>query len=112
MTTKVINLKMTRGDSSRIGMSITGLDTAPEEVIFSVKKAYSSEEYIVQKTLDDGIEDESENGSMVYAIKIEPEDTEDLQYGAYVYDVEFTMHGDRKTLVVGKFEVLPDVTRH
>lgn len=113
MSVKQVNLTMVRGDGKTIGISVSGLETAPDAIAFSVKRAYSSDDFTFQKTLDDGIElTSSENTTYVYSVAIDPEDTQDLAYGHYVYDVEFTFDADRKTLLIGEFIISPDVTTH
>ena len=103
------NLEITRGDTTAIGITVRGLDGAPMELYFSVKKNYNDKNYIIQKTLEDGITDDGENR---YVVRIESEDTETMTFGKYVYDFEITVNNSRKTLLKGDFIVDPDVTRH
>ena len=55
----------------------------PDEMFFTVKKNYSEKEYKFQKRLSNGtiIYDEETN---YYNIIINPEDTNDLDFGKYV----------------------------
>ena len=103
------NLEITRGDTTAIGITVRGLDGAPMELYFSVKRSYNDKNYIIQKTLEDGIINDGENR---YVVRFESEDTETMTFGKYVYDFEITVNNSRKTVLKGDFIVDPDVTRH
>ena len=111
MITKIINLETVRGDTMRFGITINGLENSTVDAIyFSVKKYASDTDYLIQKTLESGIElDEGR-----YVVTILPEDTENLPAPRdYPYDIEITLNsGDVITLVEGKLSVLTDITRH
>lgn len=55
MIAKQVNLKMVRGDTQKIGIKIKGLHEPPTAIYFSLKKNISDTNYILQKTLDEGI---------------------------------------------------------
>ena len=115
MITKTINLETVRGDTMRFGITINNLENSTVDAIyFSVKKYASDMAYLIQKSLDDGIELDSESETTKYVITILPEDTENLPAPRdYPYDIEITLNsGDVITLVEGKLSVLTDITRH
>lgn len=114
MTPKMIDISMVRGDTVHIGVTLTGIEDAPEEIYFSAKKSVTDTGYAFQKSLGDGIEVDTEAESgMAYVVTIESSDTDSLASGTYVYDIEVTIDGgDIITPVSGKLNILPDVTRH
>ena len=113
METKIINFAMTRGDTKRFGVKIKGSDGSPDAMTFSIKKTKNDESYVLQKTLTDGIElDEDQEGQQHFSITIRPEDTEYLDVGKYVYDLELIVNGDTITPVEGVITINGDVTRH
>ena len=59
--------------------------TASEELYFTVKKNTKTLAYLLQKKLGEGIE-LGDDG--YYHITIDPQDTNSLDYGEYVYDIE------------------------
>jgi len=109
MVTKTVTLKMVRGDSQKIGVKVRNLHEAPTAIVFSLKKSVSHNDYIFQKTLDNGIAEEGEGR---YIIKINPADTEQLAPASYQFDLEMTFGEDVITLVIGTLEIIADVTRH
>lgn len=103
------NLSIVRGDTTSIGVTINGLDSDPVELYFSVKRNYNDKKYVFQKTLIDGIENDS---SYHYIVRIDPSDTENLVSGRYVYDIELNINNTIITPVKGDLEISNDVTRH
>lgn len=91
------SLSMIRGDTEVIAVSCIK-DNEPyiqdgDTVYFTVKKSVNTEEKILQKVITVF----SDNKAL---IEIEPEDTKDLAYGRYKYDVQLTkFNGEVKTLV-------------
>lgn len=105
------NMKMVRGDTLSFAIqysfdeeTIQDLDTC----YFSCKKNADDEEYIFQKSLDNGI---SKVADGQYRIRIAPEDTEDVEIGNYLYDLEIGLNGDKFTLLKGILKIDADVTR-
>lgn len=108
---KEINLSMVRGDTTRIGVTLNNAETAPDEIIFSVKENKSRRSYLLQKTLGSGIEPDAGAEDMRYIITIDPVDTASLPGGRYCYDIEVHINGDTITPVEGDFILTEDVTR-
>lgn len=72
---------LTRGDTAMLKVTIYGADreeytpTETDIVTLTVKKTVNSKDILFQRTVKDGM------------LTIEPEDTMELPYGDYVYDV-------------------------
>lgn len=100
------SIRLTRGDTARLTIDISDGETRyviqPGDILrFSVKKSTNDSVYIFQKEL--------EGESLLH---IKPEDTRDLSYGKYCYDVELTTEsGDVFTVIEpSSFEVMREVT--
>lgn len=83
---KGTTIKMTRGDT--LSLTITIMNGAePYEVQagdvirFALKKTYQDAEPLIEKTID----------NETLGLQLEPEDTKELPFGSYVYDIEITM---------------------
>ena len=102
------SISLTRGDTARLTVPITNDLTGEEYTLLendvltmSVKRSSTDDDLCFQKVL---------TGSNMFTIK--PEDTRDLIYGKYEYDVQLTTaEGDIYTVVEPNiFEILPEVT--
>lgn len=110
MVTTEKDIKLTRGDS--FGFNFEVADSNDEEVTldavhFSCKEKPTDTTYIFQKTIGNGITKLSEG----YYVKIDPADTENLEYKAYYYDLEVTIGDDVFTFLKGKLDIKWDVTK-
>lgn len=100
------NISITRGDSAIFALSIKKADGEPykiaegDTVIFTVKMSTFDTKIITQKTVVDGV------------VRLHPEDTKDLEYGTYYYDVELTQADGFVSTVISphKFIVEQEVT--
>ena len=76
------NIFLTRGDSATLELSVTQdeetYDFSGDDVVFSVKRFVTDKEAVIKKTFEDG------------KISFAPEDTADLPFGTYLYDVQLT----------------------
>lgn len=95
-TVKGKSISLTRGDTFYCKLDILQLDDTPYEpqpgdsIRFAVKRQISDPEPVILKQIP--IE------TMV--LKIEPDDTKDLAFGNYVYDMELTKaNGDVDTFI-------------
>lgn len=101
------NIHLTRGDSANITVIITDMDgetyeiKATDTVLFTVKINCNTENIIIQKTI-----------GVSGVISLLPEDTEDLKYGTYYYDVQLETQGGSVYTVLGvnKFILEKEVT--
>lgn len=71
----------------------TIIKTLPDKMWLTVKANYNSTQVLIQKTLEDGtIQWDPE--TFRYYVVFEPEDTTNLRYKSYVYDIQIkTRHG-------------------
>lgn len=100
------NIYIIRGDSAYFKLDIldarkrkyTLKDT--DKVILTVKKNTKSKEILIQKNLEESI------------FRFEPKDTQNLDYGRFVYDVQFTsLEGYVDTIISPHtFQILEEVT--
>lgn len=97
-------IKITRGDTGRFSITLTNeLDgtvytpSAYDKITFTVKKSVKDTNILIQK-----------EGT---TITISPEDTANLAFGKYVYDVQVVFsNGDVDTVVVpSTFQILSEV---
>ena len=89
-------IQMTRGDTLKalVGMKIQGGEEyRPVEgdvVRFAMKKKYSDEEELISKVIP--------NDTLM--LHLEPQDTKELEFGKYVYDIQITYaNGDVDTFI-------------
>lgn len=101
------SIELTRGDTARLTVPITDDSGAAYEMqltdtlIMTVKHSVADEDYAFQKIV---------TGSNV--IHIKPNDTADLDFGKYVYDVELRISEDDVYTVIEKtiFKIREEVT--
>lgn len=107
------NLEMVRGDTLSFGIEIiddSGHLVEADTIYFSCKKTPYDEEYLFQKTLNDGIS-VSQTKPNTYVVRVAPEDTENADLGLYSYDLELGLNGDIFTILVGTLKIISDITR-
>ena len=101
-------IKLTRGDTARLPVPIITLANNGEYTMesgdilyFTVKKTAKDSDFLFQKSV---------TGSN--SIHIRPEDTADLSFGKYKYDVQLTTAtGDVYTVIEpSTFEVMEEIT--
>lgn len=89
-------IRITRGDSLTVNVSLTDQDGFPyepvegDQVIFTMKKSAKSEEVLIQKDID----------IQTLEINFVESDTENFAFGNYVYEIEcITAQDDHYTVV-------------
>jgi len=82
--------------------------TAMDKVWFTVKKHFRDKEIIFQKTLAGGGITGDGNGA--YTIRIEPEDTDGMEFGLYDFDIQVEKDTTIKQTFMGQMELTPEVT--
>ena len=101
-------IRLTRGDSFYATVSmrhkLTGQKYVPVEgdsIRFALKKTYSDATPIITKTIP----------TDTLLLELSPQDTENMAFGEYVYDIELTKaDGDVDTFIAeAVFELLPEV---
>ena len=107
-------MEFTRGDTykfrfQRKDASKHIIKTVANEVWFTVKENYETDEILFQKTLTK--EDITFDEDFYYHIVIKPEDTKDLQYNTdYVCDIQVLKGEDIKTIYKDTLKVTEEVT--
>lgn len=104
--TKNGEIKLTRGDTAYLTVSVKTKDGEPytvksDDVLsLTVKRDYADEEALIEKVI---------TGTTTFHIK--PEDTKGLEFGIYVYDVQITtVDGDNYTVIADKkFKITNEV---
>lgn len=107
------DIYMTRGDSETFNVSLFDkeldlprqLIEGEDTVYFTVKTSTQTETKIIDKVVTNFNDD----GEAI--INIDHNDTKDLKYGEYVYDVQVIMNGLVKTVIKpSKFVIEEEVT--
>lgn len=99
-------IQLVRGDSFMAKLTLQDkagglyVPTAEDEVLFTVKRNATTDQNLIQVQVLDGI------------VRLAPSDTANLDYGAYVYDVQIILANGEKDTVIppNVFEVLTEVT--
>lgn len=106
------NLYMVKGNTFRFTIEIEGLNDDLTAAYFSCKKNKQDDEYIFQKTLNNGIAkvEDTENGKL-YEVVAAPTDTEDVEDGQYFYDLQLEANGEKFTPLLGVLKIDWKITR-
>lgn len=108
-----MKIEMYRGDRETRFFEVQAPDGEPfteelDEIYFTVKKRAIDKKPLLQKRLSDGGICLVEDG--LYELVIEPEDTDGLSFGEYVFDIELVIDGALKKTFAGSFRLLEEVT--
>lgn len=106
----MLQISLPRGDIRNVRFNVTSGSTAYtnfNEVYFTVKTSTTQRKILFQKKLSDG--------SIVldgdyYALRIKSDDTEGLEYGKYVFDIEVVKGDVIKQTTLGELTITPEVT--
>ena len=105
-------ISITRGDTKVLKFQRKNedgvIETEAKELYFTVKENSNKQNYLFQKTLDNGITFSDED--YYYRITISPDDTNNLYYGTYMYDIEVKEDDYVKTIDLGEFVIKEEVT--
>ena len=109
-----MDIELIRGDTYQLKFQRkltddTVITQKPDEMYMTFKRNYNEIGYVLQKRLsrNEIIFNEDDN---YYYVTIEPEDTNDLDYGSYVFDIETKVGKVVKTIVLGKLKIKKEVT--
>ncbi len=108
------DITLTRGDTAAFKFQRKDADgnvitTKAPKIFFTVKKDWKDSSHLLQKT----IADMSFDSEKYYHFTITPEETDQLKFGRYVYDLEVIAdeEGQVKTTVAkGAFTLLREAT--
>jgi hypothetical protein len=114
-SSSVMTISMPRGDIRPVYFSVRNNDEeqtmyegAFDEIYFTVKTAFNKNEYLFQKRLSTGEIELTEDGD--YQFVIEPDDTDGLKFGKYVFDIELIAGSDIKQTFVGELTLTDEAT--
>lgn len=101
------DIELTRGDTFKRTLVLTDAEGNPftpaegDKIRFALKKKVKDETVLINRVIP--------NDTLL--LKIEPEDTKELPFGDYVYDIEITYsNGDVDTFItVSKFKLTEEV---
>lgn len=104
-------MELTRGDTGRYKFRRTDeagnpILTVPSSMYFTVKKNYGLDSFIFQKKLEDMTID----ASGFWHFTIEPADTQTLNTGNYVFDIEVTTDDVVQTIAKGTLRLTDEAT--
>lgn len=112
MEPKEFDFEFPRGDTCPISFDLTDqggnpLDMSTAEVYFTMKKSYTTTAYVLQKKKSTGdITINGTEGSLV----LTHNDTAELNYGSYVYDIQFKDGNYVKTCALGTITLTSEST--
>lgn len=101
------NLTMIRGDTAAFGVVYDGTTQDLDSAYFTIKKDWSDISPIVQKSIGDGI---AKADTSAYIVRVAPDDTEVLEPGFYVYDLQLSLNNDVFTFLRGTLQIKADAT--
>lgn len=104
-------MEIIRGDTAqykfqRLDNSGNVITEKADKIYFTVKENYDTKIITFQKTIEDMTFDEN----YYYHFVINPEDTNELKYGDYVYDIEVKKDDYKQTISKGIFKITEEVT--
>jgi hypothetical protein len=104
-------IKIVRGDTKRLCFQRIDPEGNPilekaSKIYFTVKKSNYAKEPLFQKTIDDMEFDEEG----IYHFTIETDDTSEITYGNYVFDIEVKEFNYTQTIAQGAFIIAKEVT--
>jgi predicted alternative tryptophan synthase beta-subunit len=103
------NISMVRGDTLAFNVEVTdetGAAVTVDSAFFTCKKNPALMAYALQKSLEDGIEQEGK----LLTVRVAPEDTENLDVGNYYYDFQIGVENDKFTPLIGMLTLQQNVT--
>ncbi len=110
----MMQIEFARGDSYQRGFIVKRggppVAEAFDHVYFTVKKFYADHDYIFQKNYDNG--GITYDGGGHYTIIIEPEDTNELAFGEYDFDIELKNDDGYKRTFSGKLKLAKETTHY
>lgn len=100
-------IDMVKGDTLSFGLEFDGLGQDLDTADFTVKVNATDPTALIHKSLGHGI---TKQEDYKYIIRMDPEDTADLDAGSYNFDVQISANGDVFTIMLGVLILEQDVT--
>lgn len=113
MEPKEFDFEFPRGDNCPLTFVLTddeknAIDTMEDtNIYFTVKTSFTEPDALIQKTYNGGTI--TKNGNQ-YTLIINPTDTDNLDYGSYVYDVSLVGQDFKTTILIGRMTLTNEVT--
>lgn len=108
------NLEMIKGDTLSFAFELE-FDEAPqklEKADFTCKTNFDDDVAVFHKELEKGIDFSKQDGTkLYYIVRVDPEDTKNIEAGLYYYDLSIELNGDVFTILNGVLKIESDVTR-
>ena len=111
----MLQISLPRGDLKTVPFIVRHKDKTPDdgsftEIYMTVKRTFNDKKFLIQKMLGDGSIVSLGDGA--YSFTFEPEDTDNLSFGKYVFDIELIRsEGDKvKQTFAGELVILPEAT--
>lgn len=109
------NIVSVKGDTFSCAFTVENLGQDIESAKFICRDSLNDTSNILfQKTLNNGItlvEIDTEKDIKKYAVRVPPEDTQNLQSGVFYYDLEIGVNGDKFTIMKGRYILEQDCSR-
>ena len=110
-----MEITMARGDLERRSITLkhsdgTAFTVVPDEIYFSVKLNAKDANVLFQKKLTTGGIVQTDTNK--YQITISPEDTNQMAFGTYDFDIEIVKEGAIKKTFCGVFTLTKEVTHY
>lgn len=103
------NLKMVKGDTFSFELFLPGdAFVNVTGVFFTMKRKGSDNVNIFQEKIGDGVEYVTTG---TWRVRVPPEHTKNVPAGTYDYDLSICSDGDVWTILIGKMQLVQDVTR-
>lgn len=101
------NIRHVKGDTFSSALTIEELGQDLDSIYFTCRDTLNDNSSILfEKSLNNGItlvEYDKENDIRKYAIRINPDDTKEIQSGIYFYDLQISVNRDVFTIMKGRF---------
>ena len=102
------SLQMVRGDTFSFDLELSDVNVDDiTSIYFTVKSRLADEVPVFEKNLSNGITYIDNN---TFRVRVEPDDTIELEPGIYVYDIEVSVGKDVYTVLRGTMLIVSDVS--
>lgn len=100
-----MKINFTKGDTYEVKLVLKNYTGTIDKMWLTVKDSY--ENRVIQKTLGDGI---TKQGDGSYIVRFEPEDTNNLNYDVFEYDIQVQIGSIKKTIIVDYMLLKQEIT--